>query len=89
MSMSQRFDDADPEVAVLVLSGCGGTSVIDPLAAGILTPQRRPRAAGSNTCCFTKSSTARPSFGRSGSIKSNMNFDDPSLPSCTNRWVDR
>ena len=40
------------------------------------------KSLGSKTCALTKSSTARSTFGRSGSIKSKINFDDPSLPSC-------
>jgi hypothetical protein len=32
------------------------------------------KSAGSKTCPFTNSKTARSTFGRSGSIKSNMNF---------------
>jgi hypothetical protein len=43
---------------------------------------RMTKSAGSKTCPLTKSSTARSMFCRSGSIKSKMNFDDPSLPSC-------
>jgi len=47
------------------------------------TPSLRiTKSAGSNTIVLTKSTTARSTLGRSGSIKSNMNFDDPSLPSC-------
>ena len=43
---------------------------------------RMTKSAGSKTYPLTKSSTARLTFGRSGSIKSKINFDDPSLPSC-------
>jgi hypothetical protein len=43
---------------------------------------RMTKSAGSKTCDPTKSSTTRSTFGRSGSIRSNMNFDDSSLPSC-------
>src|ERR1700722_19688209 len=42
---------------------------------------RMARLAGSKTCDLTKSSTARSTRVLSGSNKSNMNFDDPSLPS--------
>ena len=43
---------------------------------------RMTKSAGSKTWPLTKSSTARSTWGRSGSIKSKMNFDDPSMPSC-------
>jgi hypothetical protein len=47
------------------------------------TPSARIlKSAGSNTFDLTKSSTTRSTFGRSGSIKSKMNFDDPLRPSC-------
>jgi hypothetical protein len=47
------------------------------------TPAARiTKSAGSKTWPLMKSSTVRSTFGRSGSIKSNMNFDEPSLPSC-------
>jgi hypothetical protein len=40
------------------------------------------KSAGSKTWPLMKSNTERSIFGRSGSIKSKMNFDDPSRPSC-------
>jgi hypothetical protein len=40
------------------------------------------KSAGSKTFPLTNSNTERSIFGRSGSIKSKMNFDDPSLPWC-------
>jgi hypothetical protein len=43
---------------------------------------RMTKSAGSKTWPLTKSSAARSTFGRSGSIRSKMNLDDPSLPSC-------
>ena len=47
------------------------------------TPSLRiTKSAGSKTRPLTKSSTTRSTFGRSGSIKSKMNFDEPSLPLC-------
>jgi hypothetical protein len=39
-------------------------------------------AAGSKAVALTKSKTSRSTFGRSGSMRSKTNFDDPSLPSC-------
>jgi hypothetical protein len=47
------------------------------------TPSVRvAKSAASNTFDLTKSNTLRPTVGLSGSIKSKMNFDDLSLPSC-------
>jgi hypothetical protein len=47
------------------------------------------KSAGSKTWPVTKSSTAQSIFGRSGSIKSKMNFEDPSLPFVhnANGWI--
>jgi len=44
------------------------------------TPSANDKVGGIETYALTKPSTARSTFRRSGSIKSNMNFDDPSLP---------
>jgi hypothetical protein len=47
------------------------------------TPSLRiVKSAGSNTVALTKSKTALSTFGRSGSMRSKTNFDDPSRPSC-------
>jgi len=43
---------------------------------------RMTKSAGSNTCPLMNSNTFRYTAGRSGTIKSNMNADDPARFSC-------
>ena len=50
--------------------------------SSLQTPSlRMTKSAGSKASPLTKSNTTRSTSARSGSIKSNINLDDPSRPS--------